>query len=148
MQILRQVVVGVLERKQLPDIVQVHEALSPVLYATQVERVLPIQGVATGINGDEQLVARDECLIVDTKRREFPLVVHLKRPALPNANFVNTLAVWNTDNLDDDVWMRIDQLKLNYFNIRCEAFAAIVDIADPMVAVNWYTAQQDDRKRN
>ena len=103
---------------------------------------------ATWIYRYEDLVARDECLVVETECGEFPLVVHLECPRLPDRNTINHLSVRDTSDLDENMRMRIDQLEFPHFHFNDEALLTIVNVLDPVVTLRSGTPKQDDSVRD
>lgn len=98
----------------------------------------------TWIYGYEELIARDKCLVVETECGEFPLVIHLKCPRLPDRNTVSHLSVRDASDLDENMRMRVDQLELLHFDFKGDAPRSIVNISDPVVAIGTRAAKQDD----
>ena len=64
--------------------------------------------MATWIYRYEELVARDERFVIEPECGEFPPIVHLERPRLPNRYTVNHLSVRDVSDFDENEWMRID----------------------------------------
>lgn len=64
--------------------------------------------MATRIYCYDNLVAWDERLVIEPERNEFPHVIHLERPRLPNCYTVDFLPLRDVDYLNNNEWMRVD----------------------------------------
>ena len=78
----------------------IDKASSLMFYSSQIQGVLAVTGIATRIYRYKDPVARDECFVVDTESGQFPHVIHLKRPRLPNLYTINDLSVRDIGNLN------------------------------------------------
>ncbi len=64
--------------------------------------------MATWIYRYEDLVAWDECLVIEPESGEFPPIIHLKCPRLPNRYTINRLPIRDVSDFNKDKWMRVD----------------------------------------
>jgi len=64
--------------------------------------------MATWIYRYEDLVAWDECVVIEPERSELPRVIHLKGPRLPNRYAINDLSVRDGNYFNENEWMRVD----------------------------------------
>ncbi len=64
--------------------------------------------MATWIYRYEDLVAWDECLVIEPERDEFQRIIHLNCPRLPNCYAINHLSVRDINYFNENEWMRAD----------------------------------------
>ena len=100
--------------------------------------------MATWIYRYEDLVAWNECLAIDTECGEFPPIIHLEGPRLPNRYAVNHLSLRDVGDFNKDKWMGVDQLEFPHFHFNGEAFLVIVDSDDGVMAKGSNAPKQDD----
>ncbi len=82
-------------------------------------------------------------MAIDTEIGEFPQIIHLKCPRLPNLHIVNYLSVREINDLNKNKWMRPDQLEFLHFHFNGETLLVIVDSNDRVVAQGSDVPKQD-----